>query len=168
MSEKEKGDKEYKDSYYTWRDGDPATRLFDSFFGYTKSDSTHGKGAKAGREDRYKYGSRDNNDKTHTNSKPKRKSASRSHYVYSGSSSSGGLISTRLFGYGWVTILLTIIYLAATAIFMKSGLNFPYGAGPEKFGLIWSILITAFFLPGMVMWLIILIPIMLLMALFGF
>ena len=60
-TDKEKGDKEYRDGYYTGRDGDPATRAFDGFFGYTSSDTTYGKGHQAGRDDRYKYGSRDNN-----------------------------------------------------------------------------------------------------------
>lgn len=60
-SDKEKGDDEYKAGYDTGRDGDPATRAFDSFFGYTNSDSTYGKGYQEGLSDRHEYGSRSDN-----------------------------------------------------------------------------------------------------------
>ena len=53
-----KGNEEYVTGYKTSRYGDPLTRAADMFFGYSNSDTTHGKGFQQGREDRHNYGSR--------------------------------------------------------------------------------------------------------------
>lgn len=57
-SKQDRENREYRDGYESGRDADPLKRGFDHFFGFTRSDTTYGKGYEAGRQDRYQYGSR--------------------------------------------------------------------------------------------------------------
>lgn len=109
--EKEKGDAEYREGYKAGRDGDPATRLFDSFFGYTNSDTTYGKGYQAGREDKYEYGSSDTSSatKTSSNSKSSNSRCSNAYSSHIGGSSSSIPGSTKN---GLFRIVLFVVYVA--------------------------------------------------------
>ena len=129
---KTQGDKEYVKGYETGRDGDPASRGFDAFFGYTDPNTTYGKGYQAGVEDRHAYGSRtpdlfsgnDKEDKPQrTNSEKGNHSYSSSSGSYSGTSYSGS--SDSSFGLlGWIVGLIVVgLIVIAVSSGMSGGGN---------------------------------------------
>ena len=158
-SDKEKGDDEYKAGYDTGRDGDPATRAFVSFFDYTNSDSTYGKGYQEGLSDRHEYGSRsdspndENSSTIHNNNLTDVESdtTSDNSYTYypdvSGSSARGGSNSLVFISSGLLFVIPVVYLLASGFVAYEYGHDFAF-IMTEKFGAIKGILITLFFLPG--------------------